>query len=92
MGMSEEKCGMDALRAEAARVLLENASLFAEMLGKKAIEGDKICLKFLCELAREHMELSKAESKGPKRSLATEWMNEPEWTDEDERAARGEVQ
>jgi hypothetical protein len=82
------ECGIDALRAASERFLREKALLIAEMLGQRAVAGDETCMKLLCDLAEEHKELSQAKKKGAKRSLATEWANEPEWTEEDERAAQ----
>jgi len=87
-GMSCEECGISAMRAAAAKVLFENAPEIAAMHLAKALKGDERSLTILRDLAREHKEFSKAERKGPKRSLATEWANEPEWTEEDERAAK----
>lgn len=83
--MDRGESAMDALREAAAKLLRENAAEIAEILCKRAVEGDEGCQEHLCDLAREHLELSKAKRKGAKRSLATEWANEPEWTEEDER-------
>jgi len=78
-----------ALRKACAKVLAENATRIAEGIAKKAAEGNVECARFLEDRAKEHRECE-AQARTPKRSLAREWANEPEWTEEDEAAMSAE--
>jgi hypothetical protein len=71
---------IDAMRQAAANVLREKCSPIANGMAEKAAQGDVRCARFLCDLANEDKELTLAQEKRVKRSLATEWANEPEWT------------
>lgn len=82
--------GAGAIREESAKVLAANAPRIVEGMAKKAAEGSVPCATFLDDRAKEHKELSEALVRKPKRSLATEWAHEPEWTEEDEAAMRAE--
>jgi len=88
--MNCDDCAIDAMRAAAAKVLLEKAVEIAQSLGAKALGGNERCFKILCELASQYKEQQAIleRQRRPKRSLAMEWANEPEWTEEDERAAQ----
>jgi hypothetical protein len=92
--MNGELFGSDPLSADAARVLREKAPEIADTLGVKAVEGHGPSLKSLNQLSGKHKEEQAILElrHRPKRSLATEWMNEAEWTEEDERAAQAETQ
>lgn len=63
---------------------------------KKCREGDLRSIKLAHEIAAAYQEepnpeeAASVEPPEPKRSLATEWANEPEWTDEDEQALQAE--
>lgn len=82
--------GAGALRKACEKALAENATKIAEGMARKAAEGNVLCGRFLDDRAAEHREKREAQSRKPKRSLATEWASEPEWTEEDEAAAKAE--
>lgn len=82
--------GTAALRKASAEASRKYSTLIAEGMAKKACEGNVRCAEFLDDRAREHKELIEARTRKPKRSLATEWAHEPEWTDEDDAAAKAE--
>lgn len=71
------------MRSAAAKALCEACDRIASGMAKKAEDGDVRSARFLCDLADEDQEISVAQEKQQaKRSLATEWANEPEWTPE----------
>ena len=78
-GKVKEQEAIDAMRAAAAHALRKDCDIIASGMAKKAAEGDTRSGRFLCDLANEHKELTAAQQKRVKRSLATEWANEPEW-------------
>lgn len=76
---NEEQEAIDAMRTAAANALHKDCDLIASGMAKKAAEGDTRSARFLCDLANERKELTAAQQKHVRRSLATEWANEPEW-------------
>lgn len=70
---------IDAMRTAAANALSKHCKLIASGMAKKAAEGDIRSAQFLCDLANKHKDLTATQQKRVKRSLATEWANEPEW-------------
>lgn len=83
--------GHDRLCALIAKALGEHAGEIADALMKKCREGDLRSIKLAHEIAAAYQEEpASPEPPEPKRSLATEWANEPEWTDEDEQALQAE--
>jgi hypothetical protein len=85
--------GCEEMMRAAADALRESSGAIADAMAEKARAGDVRCANFLLALAGQAMELSALKNKAPKRSLATEWANEPEWTDEDAaREAEGQGQ
>lgn len=67
---------------EVKRVVGSSWADIVGALAAKARGGDLQCAKLLLELMREAQDLGAEEKKQKKRSLATEWANEPEWTGE----------
>jgi hypothetical protein len=72
----------DAVRESVAKAFREHSDEIAEGLLGKCKEGNVQAIKLGYELASENKELVVAQERkaAPKRSLATEWANEPEWT------------
>lgn len=71
--------GIDALRDAADGALKEQYDSIAKALAENSAKGNIQSAKLLCDLA----ERKKRESTGKvknKRSLATDWGLEPEWT------------
>jgi hypothetical protein len=85
----ERKYGIDSMRESADRSLKKNSDLIVKGLLDRSIKGEVSPAKYLCALAGDSKELSLALERKfkPKRSLATEWANEPEWTGEDDMGA-----
>ena len=91
------------LRRSAIRVVRDNSDRLAQSLFDQTIKGNtnsgKLLLSIIKAVAEpqppKRRKASKPESpkpapQKPKRSLATEWANEPEWTEEDERLAQAQ--
>lgn len=80
------------LRKACAKALREHSDAIAKSLLDHGLDGNVQCLKLLTFLgAKDKSRQPKPpepEPPKPKRSLATEWANEPEWVDpEDEPSA-----
>lgn len=76
----EMASAIDAMRQAAANALRDKCNPIANGIAEKAAQGDVRCARFLCDLANEDKERTLAQEKKVKRSLATEWANESEWT------------
>ena len=80
--------GSDAVRESIARAVRDNSDEIAAGLIGKSKEGNVPAIKCAYEIAGEQKELCLALERqlAPKKSLATEWANEPEWTGDDAEA------
>ena len=71
--------GSDAMRKAAAEALRVHCVAIANKLAEKAAQGNVQCARLLLDLADQEKELNLAQGQRVKRSLATEWANQPEW-------------
>jgi hypothetical protein len=74
--------GAAKLRDAACKELATNGVKIARALRKSSTAGHIQSAKFLYELARLNEELGRTEQARKIRSLAAEWMEEPEWNPE----------
>jgi hypothetical protein len=73
--------GAEMLRQAASMVLEDQSLEIALALADSSIDGHIQCAKFLYDLAKLQEELGKTEVARKTRSLASEWADEPQWTD-----------
>lgn len=92
MGPEECAYGIDLIRESANRALKENADGIVQGLVDRGRKGNVPPVKLLCELAGQDKALCKAVERNarPRRSLATELANEPEWKGEGDTGAVAE--
>lgn len=84
-GSRKPKYGVDAVRESVAKKAREHSDEIADGLIDKSKEGNVAAIKFTYETAAEDKELREALARAafPRRSLATEWASEPEWSGDD---------
>ena len=77
--------GIDAVRESVAQGVRENADQIAEGLVCKSVEGSVPAAMAAIEIAGQDKALREALERAvrPRRSLAIELANEPEWTGDD---------
>jgi hypothetical protein len=80
--------GVDRLREAIANAVNENAEEIAQAFVLECKEGDPRCIKLAEDITARHKaeQIVLERQRRTKRSLATELANEPEWTEEHEKA------
>lgn len=79
-GQTAATDGAEALKKAADREVARNSKKLAEVLRKKAMEGDLASTKLLVTLAENKKPIEEAAEKPSGPTLAQRWAAEPPWT------------
>ena len=72
------------MREEADKVVRRDCKPIVEALSANCKKGQMLSVKFLYDLARQNEDSHKGDEAPATGSIATEWLNSPEWKEDTE--------